>query len=122
MKISLFGQQCLGQLPIQCSFISHIFSIIFYRQKRSKNFKVLLQEGEHLLEICRQMNKGIRFNISQNLRTILHRTMTYPILVYFVYVLFYLPRREKNSKILSFWFRKKNTMSNFLLNKERNLF
>ena len=23
---------------------------------------VLLQEGEHLLEICCQMNKGIRFN------------------------------------------------------------
>ena len=33
--------------------------------KEAKNFEVLLQEGEHLLEICYHMNKGIRIWFSR---------------------------------------------------------
>ena len=63
---------------------------------------VLLQEGEHLLEICRLMNKGIRFDVNQYLRATLHRTITNAMLVYFFYALCYLLRREKkqNLKVL----------------------
>ena len=65
------------------------------------------------LRICRKMNKEIRFNINQYLRRALHRTMTYSMLVYVIYVLYYLPRREKNPKILRPCFRKKNTIEQF---------
>ena len=93
---------------------SLIFSIFFHRQKRSENFKVLLQQGENLLEICSQMNKAIRFNINRYLRTMLHRTVTYSMLVYFIYVLYYLLGREKNPKILRCFFRKKEIIEHFL--------
>ena len=55
----------------------------------------MLQEREHILEICRQMNKGIYFNINQYIRTTLHKTMTYSMLICFIYLLYYLPGREK---------------------------
>ena len=57
----------------------------------------LLQEEEHLFKI-RKMIKGIRFNINHYFAATLHRTITYSMLVYFMYVLYYLPRREKIPK------------------------
>ena len=57
----------------------------------------LLQEEEHLFKI-RKMIKGIRFNINQYFATTIHRTITYSMLVYFMYVLYHLARREKIPK------------------------
>ena len=45
------------------------------------NFNALSQEGEHLLEICHQMNKGICFNINQYLRIKLHSRVASSVLV-----------------------------------------
>ena len=72
MQISLFGQHCIGSLPIQCWFKIYILYYLLMREikltfwvstpgQRSLKFKVLLQEGEHLLEIYCQMNKIICF-------------------------------------------------------------
>ena len=57
----------------------------------------LLQEEEHLFKI-RKMIKGIRFIIDQYFTATLHRTVTYSMLVFFMYVVYYLPRREKIPK------------------------
>ena len=42
------------------------------------------------------MVKMLKKHLAKDLRTILHRTMTYSMLVYFIYVLYHLPRKEKN--------------------------
>ena len=57
----------------------------------------LLQEEEHLFKI-RKMIKGIRFIIDQYFTATLHRRVTYSMLVFFMYVVYYLPRREKIPK------------------------
>ena len=57
----------------------------------------LLQEEEHLFKI-RKMIKGIRFIIDQYFTATLHRTVTYSMLVFFMYVVYHLPRREKIPK------------------------
>ena len=53
---------------------SHISSVSLFTDR--KEAKLLLQEGEHLLEICHQMKKGICFDINHNLQTILHSGVT----------------------------------------------
>ena len=57
-KISIFGQHCIEQCPIQCWFISCKFFIIFHGEKKS-----ILQEKEYNRAISYQIKKGIRFNI-----------------------------------------------------------
>ena len=67
------------------------------------------------------MIKVIRFNINQYLRTTLHRIMTYLVLVYFIYVLYNIPRREKPPKILRSCFRKKNLIKQFLAKEKKGI-
>ena len=67
------------------------------------------------------MIKVIRFNINQYLRTTLHKIMTYLVLVYFIYVLYYIPRREKPPQILRSCFRKKNLIKQFLTKEEKGI-
>ena len=45
-KIGIFGQRCIGQGPIQSSFVSSLFFIIFHGKKKPQSFKALLQEKE----------------------------------------------------------------------------
>ena len=67
------------------------------------------------------MIKVIRFNINQYLRTTLHRTMTYLVLVYFIYVLYYIPSREKPPKKLRSCFHKKNIIKHFLTKEKKGI-
>ena len=71
MRISLFGQHCIGCLPIQCWFKIYIYSVLSFNERnkanilsfnsRSKNLKILRSCFKKENIFC-QMNKGIRFN------------------------------------------------------------
>ena len=79
------------------SILVYVAYLLYYfpPTKKSENVKVLLQEREHLLEICHQMIKGICFNINWSNRTTLHVIITCSMLVCFIYVLYYIPGRKK---------------------------
>ena len=65
------------------------------------------------------MKKEVCFNVSQSFWTRMDRIITYSMLVYFIYVLYYLPGRGENLKVLRHCLRKKNIVEKFLIKQRK---